>query len=120
METQKPTVEQILSKMKESMNGELPNVVKLVSEKMPEMLYEQIRSNMFAMPEDGVLNNETRTLIYLGIAIVTGSKTCIKAMLNKAKAQNISKDKLIETYKVARYAESSRVMGNAELLFEEI
>jgi len=102
------------------MNGELTNVVKLVSEKMLEMLYEQIRSNMFAMPEDGALENETRTLIYLGIAIETESKTCIKAILNKAKAQNISKDKLIETYKVTHYAESSRIMGNAELLFEEI
>jgi len=120
MKTQKPTVEQILSKMKGSMNGKLPNVIKLASNKMPEMLYKQIRSKMFAMPENGALENETRTLIYLGIAIATGSTTCIKAMLNKAKAQNISNDKLIETFKIARYAESSRVMGNAELLFEEI
>jgi len=120
METQKPTVEQILSKMKGSMKGELPKVVELVSKKMPEMVYEQIRSNKFAMPENGALENETRTLIYLGIALATGSKTCIKAMLNKAKAQKISNDKLIETYKIARYAESSRVMGNAELLFEEL
>ncbi len=103
MQTQKPT--KILTKMKGSMNGELPNVVKLASEKMPE---------------NGALENETRTLIYLGVAIATGSKTCIKAMLNKAKAQNISKEKLIETYKIVRYAESSRILGNAEQLFEDI
>ena len=120
MEMQKPTIEQILSKMKGSMNDELPKVIELASQKMPEMLYEQIRSNMFAMPEEGALSNETRTLIYLGIALATGSKTCIKAMLNKAKAQNISKEKLIETYKVTRYAEASRVMGNAEMLFEAL
>jgi len=120
MESQKPTIEQILTKMKGSMNGELPNVVKLASEKLPEMLYEQIHSNMFAMPENGALENETRTLIYLGVAIATGSKTCIKAMLNKANAQNISKEKLIETYKIVRYAESTRVMGNAEMLFESL
>ncbi len=36
MQTQKPT--KILTKMKGSMNGELPNVVKLASEKMPEMV----------------------------------------------------------------------------------
>ncbi len=41
-------------------------------------------------------------------------------MVNKSKSLNIGKDKLIETYKIARYAESSRVMGNAELLFKEI
>ncbi len=83
--------------------------------KCQKWFYEQIRSNVFAMPENGALENETRTLIYLGVAIATGSKTCIKA-----KAQNISKEKLIETYKIVRYAESSRVMGNAEQLFEDI
>jgi alkylhydroperoxidase/carboxymuconolactone decarboxylase family protein YurZ len=106
--------------MKGSLNGAIPNVVKLASEKMPEMVYEQIRSNQFSMPENGALENETRTLIYLGVALATGSKTCIKAMLKKAKAQKISKDKLVETYKSVRYAESSRILGNAEQLFEEL
>jgi hypothetical protein len=43
--------------MKEALNGEIPNVVKLASEKIPEMLYEQIRSIMFAIPENGALEN---------------------------------------------------------------
>lgn len=120
MEKQKPTVEQILSKMKESMNGEIPKAIALASEKMPEMLYEQVRSSMFALPENGALDNETSTLIYLGIALATGSDACIKAMINKAKVQNISKEKLLETFKIARYAEATRVVGNAELLFDEI
>jgi hypothetical protein len=38
----------------------------------------------------------------------------------KAKTLNISKEKLIETYKMKRYAEASRVMGNAEIFFETL
>jgi len=120
MENKKPTVEQVLAKMKNGMNGELPKSVELAAEVMPEMLFEQGRSKMFAMPEDGAIDNENRTLIYLGIALATGSQTCIKAMVNKAQAMGISEDKLIETYKIARYAESSRVFGNAEALFESL
>ncbi len=120
MENEKPTVEQILNKMRKGLNGNLPKSVELAAEVMPEMLFEQGRSKMFAMPEEGAIDNENRTLIYLGIAIATGSNTCIKTMVSKAKALNISDEKLKETYKIARYAEASRVFGNAEALFESL
>jgi len=122
MDTNKqPTVSQILEMMKGAMNNELPKSIELVSEVMPEMVYEQVKSSAFAMPkENGAIDAENRTLIYLAVALATGSKQCIKAMTNKAKAQNISKEKLIETFKIARYAEATRVLGNADVLFENL
>jgi alkylhydroperoxidase/carboxymuconolactone decarboxylase family protein YurZ len=67
------------------------------------------------MPKDGgALTDQTRTLIYLGIALATGSLTCIDAMMNKAQTQNIDAAKILETVKIARFAEASRVLGNAE------
>jgi alkylhydroperoxidase/carboxymuconolactone decarboxylase family protein YurZ len=71
-------------------------------------------------PQNVALEAQTRTLIYLGIALATGSKACIEAMMNKAKTQNISKDKILETFKIARYAEATRVLGNAEIVFEHL
>ena len=112
------SVEEKLKKMAENMNGYIPEVVKLAAEVFPEMLEEHSREGAFAMPaEGGALDEETRTLIYLGIALATNSKACIEAKINRAIALGIPKDKIIETFKIARFAEASRVFGNAEIIF---
>jgi alkylhydroperoxidase/carboxymuconolactone decarboxylase family protein YurZ len=120
METKQPTTEQILSMMKGAMDGKLPRAIELAGEVFPEMVAEHAHSSAFALPQDGALEAETRTLIYLGVALATGSKPCIEAMMNKAKTQSISKDKILETFKIARYAEATRVFGNAEIVFEHL
>jgi len=120
METQQPTTEQILSMMKGAMDGKLPKAIELAGEVFPEFVAEQARSSAFAMPQNGALEAETRTLIYLGVALATGSKACIEAMMNKAKMQQISKEKILETLKIARYAEATRVIGNAEIVLEHL
>lgn len=120
METKQPTTEQILSMMKGAMNGKLPKAIELAGEVFPEFVAEQARSSAFAMPQNGALEVETRTLIYLGVALATGSKACIEAMMNKAKIQQISKEKILETLKIARYAEATRVIGNAEIVLEHL
>ena len=120
METKQPTTEQILDMMSKAMDGKLPRAIELAGEVFPEMVAEHAHSSAFALPQDGALDAETRTLIYLGVALATGSKPCIEAMMNKAKMQNIDKDKILETFKIARYAEATRVFGNAEIVFEHL
>jgi alkylhydroperoxidase/carboxymuconolactone decarboxylase family protein YurZ len=120
MDTKQPTVDQILSMMSGAMDGKLPKAIELAGKAMPEMVFEHAHSSAFAMPPNGALEAETRTLIYLGIALATGSKACIEAMMNKAKMQGIGKDKILETFKIARYAEATRVLGNAEIVFEKL
>jgi AhpD family alkylhydroperoxidase len=118
-----PTLEQVLAGMSASLNGTLPRAVQLASTVLPEMVLEHARNSAFAMPKDdgaGALDNEARTLIYLGIALATGSHTCIDAMMNKARAAGIDKSKILETFKIARFAEASRVLGNAEPLLEQL
>jgi alkylhydroperoxidase/carboxymuconolactone decarboxylase family protein YurZ len=114
------TTEQILDMMSKAMDGKLPRAIELAGEVFPEMVAEHAHSSAFTMPPNGALEAETRTLIYLGVALATGSKACIEAMMNKAKTQNISKDKILETFKIARYAEATRVFGNAEIVFEHL
>lgn len=113
-----PTVDQILTNMTVSLNGHIPPSVTYASTVMPQMVLRHVQDSGFAMPKDGsgVLTEETRTLIYLGVALATGSHACVEAMTNKALGLGIEPAKLLETFKIARFAEATRVLGNAEPL----
>jgi alkylhydroperoxidase/carboxymuconolactone decarboxylase family protein YurZ len=116
----RPALDQVLATMTASLDGALPASVSLAAQVMPEMVYRHTQDGAFAMPkEGGALSPETRTLIYLGIALATGSQ-CIEAMVNKATAQGIDDAALLETFKIARFAEASRVLSNAEYVFARL
>ena len=116
-----PSVEQIVANISRSLNGQLPPALQRAVTVMPEMVERHAQDSAFAMPpEGGVRTNETRTLIYLGIALATGSRTCIEAMTNKAQGLGIESAKLLETFKIARFAEATRVLGNAEPLLAQL
>lgn len=117
----KAKVEQTLAGMSKQMNGKLSRSAQLAAEVMPEMILEHAANNNYAMPrEGGALDNETRTLIHLGMALATDSKGCIESMMNKARALNIPKEKILETFKIARFVMATRVMGSAEKVFEHL
>jgi alkylhydroperoxidase/carboxymuconolactone decarboxylase family protein YurZ len=119
--TPQPTLEQVLAGMTVSLNGTVPESVRLAATVMPDMVLRHAQDSGYAMPkQDGALSDETRTLIYLGIALATGSHACIDAMTNKAQAQHIEKAKILETFKIARFAEATRVLGNAETLLAKL
>lgn len=70
------------------------------------------------MPAGGALDEETRTLIYLASALAASSKACIQAMANKAKMQSIAQDKILETVRIVRFALATKIVGDAEPVFE--
>ncbi len=116
-----PTVEQIIANMTTSLNGQIPPAIERAVTVMPELVVRHAQDSAFAMPpQGGALTNETRTLIYLGIALATGSHACIEAMTDKAQKLGIAADKLLETFKIARFAEATRVLGNAEPLLAKL
>ena len=116
--TSVPSTDQILTNMSASLNGTVPAVAQLAGRVAPDILLRHVQDSGFAMPKDetGVLSEETRTLIYLGVALATGSRACVEAMTNKSYALGIERSKLLETFKIARFAEATRVLGNAEAL----
>jgi alkylhydroperoxidase/carboxymuconolactone decarboxylase family protein YurZ len=121
MEDIKQKVEQTLAGMSKQMGGKVSRSAQLAAEVMPEMILEHAANNNYAMPkEGGALDVETRTLLNLGIALATGSQGCIESMMNRARVLNISKEKILETFKIARYVEATRVMGNAEKVFQHL
>lgn len=72
--------ERIPEAMRNNLGEGLPEAIPLLAEKAPGLLLERGRSWTFAMPEKGALDEATRTLILLGIALATGSESGVKAM----------------------------------------
>jgi alkylhydroperoxidase/carboxymuconolactone decarboxylase family protein YurZ len=115
-----PDTAQILDGMRGAMGDVPPAIVKAASAD-PRMVAEQVRSSGFAMPpEEGALSSETRTLIYLAVALATSNHACTVAMTNKARVQSIDSAKLLEALHIARYAMATRVLGEAEPVFDLI
>lgn len=116
-----PTVDQIMAGMSAGLGGEaVPLMIQLAAAVMPDMVLRQAQDSGFAMPkEGGALAEETRTILLLGVALATGSD-CVENLVNKAKAQGIDDAKLLETFKIARFAEATRVFNNAVPLFAKL
>ncbi len=116
---QKPTIDQVFGMMRKNM-GSVPSAIEKATEVDEEILYEHLRSRAYAMPSEGALDEETRTLIYLASALSASSKACIQAMANKARMQRIAPEKILETVRIVRFALATRVIGDAEPVFEEV
>lgn len=116
---QKPTIEQVFGMMRKSM-GSIPSAVEKMVAVDEGLLYEHLRSRGYAMPAEGALDEETRTLIYLASALAASSKACIQAMANKAKMQGIASEKVLETVRIVRFALATKIVGDAEPVFEAL
>jgi alkylhydroperoxidase/carboxymuconolactone decarboxylase family protein YurZ len=114
---QKPTVEQVFGMMRKTM-GSIPSAIEKAVAADEGLLYEHLRSRAYAMPAEGALDEETRTLIYLASALAASSKACIQAMANKARLQGIAPDKVLETVRIVRLALATKIIGDAEPVFE--
>lgn len=117
--TQKPTVDEIFGMMRKMM-GAIPSSIEKAARVDEGLLYEHLRSRQYAMPPEGALDEETRTLLYLASALAAGSAACIQAMANKAKMQGIPAAKILETLHIVRFALATKVIGEAEPVFEAL
>ncbi len=117
--TDQPDVQSVLGNMRAGL-GTLPAAIQLAATADPAMVLEQARSSAFAMPADGALDPETRTIVYLAAALAASNHACVTAMTGKAKLQAIAPAKLLEAFHIARYALATRVVGDAEPLLSEL
>jgi alkylhydroperoxidase/carboxymuconolactone decarboxylase family protein YurZ len=118
-ESSEPTVEQILGMMRQMM-GSLPAAIEKAAQVDESLVREHVRSRGYAMPPGGALDDETRTLLYLASAIAGGSRACIEAMANRAKTQKIAREKVLEAFRIARFALATKAIGDAESLFDSL
>ena len=59
-------------------------------------------------------------LWHLASALAASSKACIQAMADKAKMQSIAPEKVLETFRIVRFALATKVLGDAEPIFEAL
>ncbi len=111
------TIATLVAGMRAGM-GEVPSAIEKAASADPAMVREQVRSSGWAMPPNGSLDAATRTLIYLAVALATSNHACTRAMVNKARVQNIASDALLEAFHIARFATATQTLGNAEPLFD--
>ncbi len=113
-------MQDILKRMRQAM-GQLPATVEQLAQVDPEMIYEHLRSQAYAMPDDShALDDETRTLIYLAASLASSSHECVRATAGKARLQGISRAKILETVRIVRFAMATRVISDAEPVFEAV
>ena len=118
MSQNQPDPAAILDRMRATL-GSVPPSIRKAAAADPRMLMEQAHSSAFAMPEDeAALPPEMRTLVYLAVALATSNRACTVAMLDKARGQGIPDPQLLEAFHIARYAQATQVVGNAEPLFD--
>lgn len=118
MSATQPSTRQVLEQMRASM-GEVPPAIEKAASADERMVAEQARSSAFAMPtEGGALDPETRTLVYLAVALATSNHACTTAMVDRARKQGIASAKLLEAFHIARFALATLVVGNAEPVFD--
>ncbi|UTV80901.1 carboxymuconolactone decarboxylase family protein [Acidithiobacillus sp. YTS05] len=115
-DTSRPSPEQILAGMRQAM-GRAPSAIEKSVAADADLIHEHMRSRAFAMPAEGALDDETRTLIYLAAALAGSSHACIQAMADKVAQQKIPAAKVVETVRIARYAMATKVIGDAEPVF---
>ncbi|MGC9129167.1 carboxymuconolactone decarboxylase family protein [Acidithiobacillus sp.] len=112
----RPSPEQIFAGMRQAM-GHVPSAIEKSVDADAELIHEHMRSRAFAMPTEGALDDETRTLVYLAAALAGSSHACIQAMAKKAAHQKIPAAKVMETVRIVRYAMATKVVGDAEPVF---
>ena len=111
---------EILEMMRKSM-GQVPAAIEKSVPVDPALIQEHVRSKAFAMPaEKPALDEETRTLIYLAAALAGTSPACVKAMANKIAQGGVAAEKVIETVHIVRLAMATKIIGDAEPVFDAL
>lgn len=112
--------EDVLAMMRSSM-GEVPPAIEKSVAVDPTLILEHARSRSYAMPQQQpALDEATRTLIYLAAALAGSSPACVKAMANKIARQGIAREKVLETLHIVRLAMATKIIGDAEPVFEAL
>ncbi len=112
-------VQAIFEQMRKGM-GHVPPAIEKSALVDPGLLVEHMRMRAYTLPVDGALDEHTRTLVYLAAALAGTSPACVQAMTAKAVRQGIPAAKVLEVVHIARFAMASRIIGDAEPIFDAL
>lgn len=111
---------EVLEMMRKNM-GQVPAAIEKSVPVDPALIQEHMRSKAFAMPaEKPAFDEATRTLIYLAAALAGTSTACVKAMSNRIVQLGIPANQVIETVHIVRLAMATKIIGDAEPVFDAL
>ena len=111
---------EILDMMRKNM-GSVPAAIEKSVPVDPSLIQEHMRSKAFAMPQENpALDEATRTLIYLAAALAGTNRACVQAMSNRLVQMGVPAAKIIETVHITRLAMATKIIGDAEPVFEAL
>ena len=121
MEANKPSVEQVLKMMADSL-GEEPRPMVLMSKVVPEWIPRQAQERKFVFDLPNV-PAKYKHLIMIGVAAAVSSHLCTETSIKQARRAGVSNKEIGEAILAARFALASTVFGTAteglEYLVEE-
>lgn len=111
MNSQQPSIEQILENMKEKLGAD-PVPMQLLAKLMPEGVREQARSSQFVESLEAI-PLKYKTLMYVAAAAAAGSELCTKTYAQRALKSGATAEEVAEALLVARFVSASIVFATA-------
>lgn len=111
MEDNKPSVEQVLKMMADSL-GEEPRPMVLMSKVVPEWIPRQAQERKFVFDLPHV-PAKYKHLIMIGAAVAVGCHLCTETFIKQAHRAGVSSEEIGEAILAARFALASTVFATA-------
>lgn len=111
MNSQQPSVEQILENIKQKLGAD-PVPMQLLAQLMPEGVREQARSSQFVEGLEAI-PLKYKTLMYVAAAAAAGSELCTKTYAQRALKAGATAEEVVEALLVARFVSASIVLATA-------
>lgn len=118
MESNQPTLEELLRQM-EDMSGGDPRPMRVLGSITPGFVFEQARGRKFIM-EQPLIPPKYKHLIMIAIAAAVESTMCTTVFMKGAAKAGVSKEEIAEAIMVARQARASTIFATAVEGFEEL
>lgn len=105
------SIEQLLAKMQEQLGGE-PKPMKLLSQLMPDVVFEHARTKMFL---DGktAIPDKYKQLMNVAVAAAMGSEFCTLTYSRLALRKGCTREEVLEAMLVARFVNASTVFATS-------
>ena len=113
-------LEKAFAMMQQNLGPALPPVMEKIYRQDPGLFANHLMDRQFAKPEGGSLDERTRVLVHLAAAVALGAEGCARAMAHRGRAIGLDREALLEAVYIARFAAASKVLEDAEAVFDEL
>jgi len=109
--------QKVLEEIKKKNDGAIPEPVQALANLSEGLVIEHVQAKKRALAE-GAISLKDKYLILLASAISLDTSSCILMYIKGAKKNGATKDEIMETFALAKYAKSTTVLPNSKVALE--